>query len=305
MKILVTGGAGFIGSHLVDTLIKEKHQVLVIDDLSYGKKENVNQKADFEKIDIRDKKLKNIFEKFKPEIVFHLAAQKNVRLSVEDPGFDADVNIIGTLNLLENCRKYKTKFIFSSTGGAIYGDTDQVPTPEGHEEKPVCPYGIAKLSIEKYLYYYEKQYKLPWVSLRYANVYGPRQDPKGEAGVVAIFATMMLNNQQPVINGDGQQTRDYVYVDDVVKANLFSIPKEVKGIYNVGTSQETSVNQLFNKMVEIGEFDFEEKHGPALPGEQQKSNLSYQKIKNDLNWQPKVDLEEGLKRTLDWFRENV
>lgn len=303
MKVLVTGGAGFIGSHLVDALIEKNHEVTVIDDLSCGKKENVNEKAKLVQMDIRDKKLADVFKEKKPEIVFHLAAQKNVRISVADPCLDADINIIGSLNLLENCRKHQSKVIFSSTGGAIYGDTEEVPTPETHPETPISPYGVAKLAIEKYLYYYQTVFGLAYVSLRYANVYGPRQDPKGEAGVVAIFAEKMLKNEAPLIFGHGRQTRDYVYVSDVVKANLLVMPREIKGIYNVGTSQETSVNDLFGQMAEIGNFQTEEKHGPAVPGEQRISNLSFQKIKKELGWSPEISLKEGLNKTINWFKE--
>ena len=302
MKLLVTGGAGFIGSHLVDALIKEGHQVVVIDDLSCGKKENVNPAAKFIELDIRDKKLKDIFEKEKPEIVFHLAAQKNIKISVEDPCLDAEINIVGSLNLLENCRMNKTKIVFSSTGGAIYGDTKNRPTPENEPEKPVSPYGVAKLAIDKYLYYYQQVFSLPFVSLRYANVYGPRQDPKGEAGVVAIFLEKMLAGEQPVINGDGQQTRDYVYVSDVVNANIKAMKPEVKGIYNIGTGLETDVNELFRKILTLGNFSFKEKHGPAIMGEQLTSSLDTQKAKTVFNWSPKTTLEEGIKMTIEWFR---
>lgn len=303
MKLLVTGGAGFIGSHLVDALIKEGHQVVALDDLSCGKKENVNPAAKFIKLDIRDKKLKKAFEQEKPEIVFHLAAQKNVRISVTDPCFDAEVNIVGSLNLLENCRQNKIKVIFSSTGGAIYGDTEERPTLEEYPEKPVSPYGVAKLAVEKYLYYYAQVYGLKYVSLRYANVYGPRQDLKGEAGVVAIFVEKMLEGLQPVINGDGRQTRDYVYVSDVVEANIKAMKPEIKGIYNIGTGLETDVNELFRKILALGNFSFEEMHGPAIVGEQLTSCLDTQKANKDLNWSPKIVLEEGIKITSDWFRK--
>ena len=305
MKILVTGGAGFIGSHITDRLVKDGHQVFVVDDLSSGKKENVNQSATFLELDIKDReKIYELFGKEKFETVIHAAAQKNVRWSVEDPQFDASVNIIGSLNLLEAGRQSGLKkFIFLSTGGAIYGNTEDRPTKEDHEAKPVCPYGIAKLSVESYLHFYQVQYNMDYVCLRLANVFGPRQDPKGEAGVVAIFFTKMLNGKQLVINGDGKQTRDYVYVGDVADAVVASIDQKETGVFNVGTSKETSVNSLFLEIARIAEREMEEKHGPALPGEQQTSSLAVNKIKKDFGWEPKVTLKEGLKLTYQWFYE--
>ncbi len=304
-KILVTGGAGFIGSNLVDELIKKGFSVVVIDDLSFGKRKYLNKRAKFYKLGVESGKLGEIFKKEKPQIVFHLAAQKDVRKSVADPVFDAQINILGSLNLLENCLKYKVKkVIFTSTGGAIYGDTKKVPTSEDHPEWPVSPYGVAKLSIDKYLHYYHEVRGLNYVCLRLANVYGPRQDAEGEAGVIAIFISKLLKGKQLIINGDGKQTRDYVYVDDIVRACLLSLRNKIIGVYNIGTSKETSVNQLFKKLVRIGKFKTEEKHGPAMPGEQMRSNLSYKKAKKEMGWQPKVSLDEGLEKTIEWFRNN-
>src|SRR5574341_55980 len=221
MRILVTGGAGFIGSHLVDRLIQEGHEVSIVDDLSTGKKKNVNPKAAFYKLDILSPKVERVFKKERPEALFHHAAQMDVRRSVKDPIFDGQVNILGTLNLLEQAVKAGTKrVIFASSGGAVYGDQERFPAGEDHPARPISPYGISKLAGEHYLYYYGRTYGLQWTSLRYANVYGPRQDPFGEAGVVAIFALKLLQNEQPVINGTGKQTRDYVAVDDVVEANM-------------------------------------------------------------------------------------
>lgn len=221
-KIFVTGGAGFIGSHVVDKFLEAGHWVAVVDDFSTGRRENLNPRAKFYEVSITDRqKLAEVFEKEKPEIVCHQAAQVSVRNSVADPVFDAQNNIIGTINLLQSaCQHGIKKFIFASTGGAIYGDTDKVPTPEEHPERPVCPYGISKLAAEKYIQFYGQQFKLPCVILRYANVYGPRQDPHGEAGVVAIFAGNLFHDRECVINGDGKQTRDFVYVGDVAAANL-------------------------------------------------------------------------------------
>jgi len=304
MRILVTGGAGFIGSHLVDALIKRKHRVVVVDDLSVGLRRNVNPKARFIKLAVQDKKLKTVFSSNKFDFVFHLAAQKNVRISVDNPVFDAEVNIVGSLNLLEQCRKFKIKkFIFMSTGGAIYGDTASIPTRETHSEDPISPYGVAKLAIDKYLHYYHTVFGLQYVSLRLANIYGPRQDPKGEAGVVAIFFDRILKNLQPVINGNGKQTRDYVYVGDVVKAGILALQPPVKGIYNIGTAKETSVNSLFAHIRKISNSKFDQKHAPALACEQQRSCLSAGKFRKQVGWRPMFDLPQGLALTYNWFKE--
>ncbi|MFH0819965.1 MAG: NAD-dependent epimerase/dehydratase family protein [bacterium] len=305
-KILITGGAGFIGSHLVDAFIKRGYKVVVVDNLSTGRKKNFDPKAKFYKMDIQDKKLSGIFRREKFDFVSHHAAQIDVRLSVADPLFDARVNILGSLNLLECCRRNKVKkIIFASSGGAMYGDTEVIPTPEDYPAKPCSPYGIAKVTVEHYLYYYKIEFGLPYVCLRYSNVYGPRQNSKGEAGVVAIFADKMLNEVQPVINGAGKQTRDYVYVGDVVRANLLALEKKVEGEFNVATTKETSVNELFAKMVKILNRPFKETHGPAKSGEQKRSCLSYEKIKKILLWQPAVGLDEGLELTIKWFKENI
>lgn len=302
-KVLVTGGAGFIGSHLVDALIDKGFKVVVIDNLSTGKISNLNPQAVFYKISITNKKIKDIFKKEKFDYVFHLAAQMNVRLSVADPLYDAKVNIMGTLNLLNNSVAHNVKkFIFSSSGGAIYGDADIIPTPEDFETKPVSPYGVAKLTGENYLYYFDKVHKLPYVALRYANVYGPGQRSDSEAGVVSIFAGKALRGEQPVINGDGKNTRDYVYVSDVVKANLLSLNNKMKGAYNIGTSKETTVNQIFDKIAKISGKNVKEKHGPAKKGEQRRSCLSFQKIKKDLGWEPSVNLNEGIKNIINWLQ---
>lgn len=304
MKILVTGGAGFIGSHLVDELIRKKHRVVVVDDLSVGLKSNVNPQARLIKLAIQDKKLKSVFSANKFDIVYHLAAQKNVRISVEDPVFDAEINILGSINLLEQCREYHIKkFIFSSTGGAIYGDTSSIPTLETHSEDPISPYGVAKLAIDKYLHYYHTVCGLRYVSLRLANIYGPRQDPKGEAGVVAIFFNRILKDLQPFINGNGRQTRDYVYVGDVVHASIVALRTSVKGIYNIGTGHETSVNELFDYIKQISNSQFRQKHAPAIPGEQQRSCLSTDKFRRQTGWSPSMNLPNGLALTYQWFKE--
>jgi len=303
IRILVTGGAGFIGSHIVDALVLRGHRVVVIDNLSRGKKENINSRARFYKIDIRDKELENIFKKERPQLVCHQAAHIDLRESVRDPIFDAENNIIGSLNVLQNCVKYKVKkIIFASTGGALYGEAKEIPTPENYSTAPVSPYGVAKLSVEHYLHYYFKMFGLSYITLRYANVYGPRQDAEGEAGGGAIFTKRMLSGKQPIIFGSGRQTRDYVFVSDVVRANILALQSKKIGFYNVGTGIETNVNQLFRKLIKITGAKVKEIHGPAAPGEQRRSCLSFSKIRRELGWKPAVVLDEGLKKTVEWFR---
>jgi len=304
-KILVSGGAGFIASHLTDKLIDKGHNVVVIDNLSTGKKENLNPQAKFYETDICNSEIAQIFIEEKPEIVFHFAAQIDVRKSVKDPIQDAKVNILGSLNLLQNCQKNEVKkFIFASSGGAIYGDTDVIPTPETHAENPESPYGICKLTIEKYLHFYKETFGLNYTALRLANVYGPRQNSKGEAGVIAVFCDKMLKNEEVVINGDGEQTRDFVSVDDVVNACLLSIEQEKSDIYNIGTGIETNINEIFRKIKELTNSNCEEIHAPAKPGEQKRSCLDFSKAKKELGWEPKYDLEKGLEETIKWFKEN-
>jgi UDP-glucose 4-epimerase len=303
MKILVTGGAGFIASHVVDAYVAEGHEVTIIDDLSSGRQENVNPKADFVKMDIRDEAVSGIFANGHFDILNHHAAQMDVRRSVADPVFDAGVNAIGTLNLLENCVKYDVgKVVFSSTGGAVYGEQNSFPADEEHPTWPICPYGITKLTGEKYLFYYKVIHGLSHVIFRYANVYGPRQNPHGEAGVVAIFALKLFNGEQPVINGDGKQTRDYVHVSDLVRANVMALSYDKSDVFNIGTSVETDVNGIFRLVNAATGVGAPEKHGPAKAGEQQRSCLSYDKIKNTLGWQPEISLAEGLQQTVDYFK---
>ncbi len=307
MKILVTGGAGFIASHITDAFINEGHDVVVLDDLSSGFEKNVNPKAKLIIGDICDKELvEKLFKDERFDVVNHHAAQMDVRRSVKDPTFDANTNIIGTINLLQNSIKYNTKkFMFASTGGAVYGEQLYFPADEDHPTQPRSPYGISKLAVEKYLYFYNAEYGLNFTVLRYANIYGPRQNPFGEAGVVAIFTTKLLNDEQPVINGSGEQTRDYVYVGDVVKANLLTLNDNANEIYNVGTGVETNVNQLFHKLNSIINSNKEERHGPAAPGEQMRSVISSEKLFNKFAWKPSTNLDEGLKITVDFFRNNL
>lgn len=302
--ILVTGGAGFIGSHLVDRLLKEKYKVIVIDKLSTGRKENLNPKARFYRIDICSPKISGIFKKEKPEVVFHYAAQINIRKSLEDPIEDARINILGTLNILENCRKYKArKLIFSSSGGSIYGETNNIPTPENQPENPESPYAISKLVAEKYLNFYKRKYNLDYGVLRYANIYGPRQNPQGEAGVIAIFINKLLNNKNLVIYGDGKQTRDYVYITDAVEAAILLLKSSnlKKPIFNVGTGIETSVNQLYKLISKKVGKGILPKFASAKTGDLKRSCLNNLKIKRELGWKPTYDLNGGIEETIKWF----
>jgi UDP-glucose 4-epimerase len=306
MKVLVTGGAGFIGSHLVDRLVQEGHEVIIVDNLVTGKRRNINRAARFYKQDIQSWRLERVFRNERPNVVMHLAAQMDVRKSVEDPMFDAQVNILGTLNVLQQAVKHGVrKVVFSSSGGAIYGEQEMYPAPESHVTKPLSPYGLSKLCGEQYLSYYQRSSGLQVVSLRYANVYGPRQDPEGEAGVVAIFIQKMLNNEQAVINGNGRQTRDFVFVEDVVEANLAVMGPETQGTYNVGTGAETSINDLFRILVQHTGSTCKEVHGPAKKGEQARSVIDNTRLRHELSWEPKGELSEGLKKTVEYFRERL
>jgi len=309
MKILVSGGAGFIGSHICDLLVGQGHEVAVVDDLSTGKEINLDPKVKLYKLDIGDQKLAQVFEKEKFDLVCHQAAVTDVRKSVADPISNAQGNILAMLNLLENCRKFNVKkFVFASTGGALYGDTDQLPTKEDHPTKPISPYGINKLCGEMYLRFYNKIYGLPVTILRYSNVYGPRQDRKGEGGVVAVFIrkAMLPDQGEVVINGDGQQTRDFMFVKDVARANVQALLDKGEGfnIYNLGTGVETSVNDLFEAIVHELGAEVKKTHGPTLAGEIQRSCLDNGKIKLALGWVPKYSLEQGVQETIEYFKEN-
>jgi UDP-glucose 4-epimerase len=304
LKILVTGGAGFIASHIVDAYVNAGHDVSVVDDLSSGSKQNVNPKATFIHLDIRDKKLDEIFAAGAFDVVNHHAAQMDVRRSVADPQFDASINVLGGLNVFECARRHGVrKIIFSSTGGAIYGEQDYFPADELHPLRPLSPYGITKLCTEKYLFYYKEVHGIDHVILRYANVYGPRQNPHGEAGVVAIFASKMIRGEQAVINGDGKQTRDYTFVGDVVKANVAAASFNGSNIFNVGTGIEHDVNYLFDNLRKHLNPSCAEKHGPAKLGEQMRSVISYSKIQKELGWSPSVSLSEGLRITAEYFKK--
>lgn len=306
MKILVTGGAGFIASQIADAYIAEGHKVFILDDLSTGFEKNVNTKAVFIKKDIIDPSLSKLFEKEKFDVVNHHAAQMDVRKSVADPSFDAATNILGTINLLQNCVKTGVKkFMFASTGGAVYGEQSYFPADENHPTSPLSPYGISKLAVEKYLFFYYAQHKLKYTILRYANIYGPRQNAMGEAGVVAIFSTKLLKGEQPVINGNGEQTRDYVFVGDVVKANLLTLNENSCNTYNIGTGIETNVNDLYKTLNKIIGNGQQEKHGPAAPGEQMRSVITSDKIFNKFNWRPTTNVNDGLIQTVNYFRNEL
>jgi len=302
MRVLLTGGAGFIGSHVADSLLDRGHEVTIVDDLSSGKKENVPEKTVFYERDIREG-CAEVFEEFRPEALCHQAAQMDVRRSVREPDFDADVNVLGTIRLLENCVRYGVeKVVFASTGGAIYGKQRKFPASEDHPLRPVSPYGVSKLAGESYLHFYQVQYGLSYAALRYANVYGPRQDPHGEAGVVAIFSGNLAAGKVSIINGTGEQTRDYVYVEDVARANVLALEGGASpGAYNIGTGIETSVNQLYEALREISGKDLPPEHGPAKPGEQTRSSIDLSKALRELGWRLETDLTVGLKRTLNFF----
>jgi len=302
MKILVTGGAGFIGSHVTDMFVDEGHDVVVVDDLSAGRREQVNPRAKFYQVDIRSPELSQVFESERPEVVDHHAARANVRESMEKPILYADVNILGSLNLLECSRRFGVrKFIYISTGGAEYGEPDYLPVDEEHPIRPLCPYGTSKHTVEHYLPIYQRQYGLDYTTLRYANVYGPRQDPFGEAGVVAIFAERMLHGRQAIINGSGEQERDFVYVEDYARANVLALAKGSGAAYNLASGKGTSVNVIFRLLSRLTNYRLEEVHGPPKPGEVFKIYLSIEKARRELGWEPRIGLEEGLQRTVDYF----
>lgn len=303
-KILVTGGAGFIGSTLVDCLVSSGHEVVVIDDLSSGRREYVNPVVKLYKEDISSSKIAKIFRKEKFDFVYHLAAQIDVRRSVADPEFDNKINVLGGLNILENCRINKVKkIIMASTGGAIYGEAEEIPTTENSPTYPVSPYGIHKLTLEKYLNYYYQIYGLNYTVLRFANVYGPRQFKGGEAGVIAIFIANAVQGISSQQFGDGLQTRDFVYVDDVVRALLMSLEIDCRSEINIGSGIETTLLDIRQAIeLALGEKILIEER-PAKDGEQRRSCLSYSRAKAVLNWEPEVSLTEGVSRTIAWSKQ--
>ena len=301
---LVTGGAGFIGSHLVDRLLEEGHKVAVIDNLSTGKLKNLNSAATFYHMDITNPSMQDIFQREQPDLVYHLAAQISVSESTKDPVKDGETNVMGTLRLLEAVRRYGIEtFIYSSTGGALYGDPETNPCSEQTPIVPLSPYGLSKYLAEQYIELYHRLYQLNYTILRYGNVYGPRQDPHGEAGVVAIFSQAMLDGKQPSIFGAGDQERDFVYVGDVVEANIRAMKKGDGQAFNIGTSQGTNVNRIFDSLKSIINFKWDAEHRNARPGEVYKISLDCNKALRELGWSPQVSLDEGLDRTAEYFRK--
>lgn len=307
MKILVTGGAGFIGSHVVDAYTGAGHDVVVVDDLSTGRASNLNPSVTLYQMDIRSPELEQVFQRERPQVVNHHAAQMDVRRSVREPIFDADVNIGGSLNLLECARRFDLeRFIYVSTGGAVYGEPEYLPCDEDHPINPICQYGASKHTVEHYLFMYRENYGLEYTVLRYPNVYGPRQDPRGEAGVVAIFAGQMLAGKEVVINGDGEQERDFVYVADCARANRLALDSgNGSGIYNLGSGRGTTVNEIFEGLKALIDYPSPAKYGPAKLGETRRIYLNAERAKRDLGWTPITGLEEGLRKTLQSVKEEA
>ena len=303
MKTLVTGGAGFIASHLSDRLIELGHEVVIVDDLSTGKRDNLPSQANFCEVDIRHVSLADVFKKERPEVVFHHAAHADVTRSVRDPQYDASVNILGSLNLLECRREYEVgKFIYANTGGALYGEPDYTPADESHPIAPLAPYGVSKRTAEQYLHAYHVNHGLTYTSLRYPNVYGPRQDPHGEAGVVAIFALKMLTGGQPVIFGDGSKTRDYCYVGDIVDANLLALNTDACGIYNLGRGIEVTDLEVFETVRAAVGSKIEPVFAEVRPGEVEHISLDASKAERELNWRAETELADGIRAAVDYYR---
>jgi UDP-glucose 4-epimerase len=303
MKVMVTGGAGFIGSNLVDRLIDEGHGVVVVDDLSTGREENLNPDATFYRQDIRDESLEAVFAREGIEAIFHLAAQMDVRKSVADPVYDARVNILGTINLLESALKHGLKkFVYASTGGAVYGEPRFIPVTEDHPINPDCQYGISKHTVEHYLHVYHRLQGLNWTALRYPNVFGPRQNPHGEAGVVAIFIQLLSAGRQCTIFGDGSKTRDYVYIDDVVEANIIALERGDNACYNLGWGKEVSDVTIFDTVRGALGLEVEPRYEDVRAGEIFHICLEASKIRKQLGWAPNVSLEDGVARTIEWYR---
>ncbi len=306
MKVLVTGGAGFIGSHVVDRLLQAGHEVVVVDNLRTGSRTNLPPGVRLYELDILDPKVEAVFEQERPHVLSHHAAQASVAVSVRDPELDARVNVLGTLHLLRYCVRTGVRHVvFASTGGAIYGEAEAVPCDEEHPARPISPYGVHKLCAEHHLFAWRALYGLRCTVLRYANVYGPRQDPDGEAGVVAIFTAAMLAGKRPVIFGDGLHTRDYVYVEDVAEANLRVIEQGIEGVYNIGTGIETSTRALFDLLRELTGYPEEPAYGPPRPGDVRRISLDCRRAEEAFGWRAKTPLHEGLVRTVAWFRSRM
>lgn len=304
-RVLVTGGAGFIGSNTVDLLLGRGYDVSVVDDLSTGRRGNLNPGSSFHRCDITSKALDGVFRRERPDAVVHLAAQINVRMSIEEPGFDAMVNVLGTLNVLESARRHGvSKVVYSSSGGAVYGEPKYNPVDEDHPVKPICPYGASKYAGEKILEVYGGLHGLDYNIVRYGNVYGPRQDPRGEAGVAAIFTGLLLKGKRPTIFGDGRQSRDFCFVGDVAEANLAALKRKGRSrVYNIGSGEETSVNELTARLTAAVGADLKPKHGPAVAGEVKRIFLDVSRARRELRWKPMTGLDEGLDATVGWVRD--
>lgn len=302
-RVLVTGGAGFIGSHLVEGLLGAGHEVAVVDDLSTGRRENVGDGLSFFQVDIRDgDELRRVFTDFRPQVVYHLAAQTSVRRSTQWPALDAAVNVVGSVNVLEaSVRHGVRKVVYASSGGAVYGEPEYLPVTEDHPVRPLSPYGLSKYTVEGYLRLYGEMHGLRYSILRYPNVYGPRQDPYGEAGVVAIFSRCLLAGESPTVFGDGRQTRDYVYVSDVVSASLLCLDRGDGGIYNLGWGREVSVLELLGELRQVLGTDIPPRHDAPRPGEVRRICLDASRAASELGWQPRVPLSEGLRLTAHWI----
>ena len=304
MNVLVTGGAGFIGSHLLDRLVADGHSVGVVDVLATGKRAHINPESALYEIDIRSPALAAAFEAARPEVVFHVAAHASVSESVRDPMHDAEVNVLGTLNVLQQCAAYGVeRFVFSSTGGALYGEPERLPADEEHPVRPLSPYGASKAAAEAYVQTFCALSNIRYTILRYGNVYGPRQDPFGEAGVVAIFANAMMRGQRPTIFGDGAHERDYVYVDDVVQANVLALAQDEDGVYNIGTGEGTTVSQVFDALAGATDYDGSPEHAAERPGDVRRIYLDVRRAERNLGWRATMPLGEGIRRTVDAMRE--
>lgn len=306
MRIIVTGGAGFIASNITDALIKAGHSVAIIDDLSTGKEANLNPSATFHHLDVRDERVGDVFRSFKPQAVIHHAAQMDVRRSVREPLYDSDVNIGGSLRLMEYCREVGTsRFLYASTGGAIYGEPAYMPVREDHPINPLSHYGVSKHTVEHYLFLYKNLYGLGYAALRYPNVYGPRQDPHGEAGVTAIFTEKMLAGVQPKIFGDGEDTRDYVYIDDIVKANLLALEHPESFSVNIGWGEQISVNRIYREIAQLTGYPKPPEYAPLRPGEIHHICLDATRAKQFMGWQPTVSFSEGLSLLVAYWRAKL
>ena len=307
-RILVTGGAGFIASNVTDALVEQGHEVAIIDNLETGFKRNINPKALFYEKDIRDEDgINKIFKDFKPEIINHHAAQMDVRRSTRDPVYDAQCNILGSLNLIQAAKKHNVqKFMYVSTGGAVYGDLieSELPVPESHPVNPVCQYGISKHTVEHYLFLYQRLYQMPYIVLRYPNVYGPRQTPHGEAGVIAIFTGLLLKGKQCTIFGDGSKTRDYVFIKDVVKANLLALDSKHNGIFNIGSGIGTSDQQVYDEVQKCCGKTLKPIYADVRPGEVMHIRLDSKNAHSLLGWAPSVSFKDGVRLTVDYIKEN-